>query len=99
MEKLYPIEFKWTKSEPDRRQWKAASPTLEPQFVNVVVEVPMDDEHFYNLEQLSQSDSSTVVLTLTGWRYCQEKLLEYSQDEKLPVDDELWAEDNNEEWE
>ena len=98
MKELYPIEFKWIKSEPDRRQWKAASPTLEPQFVNVVVEIPSDNEYIYNLEQLSQSDSATVVLTLTGWRYCQEKLLEYSQDESLLVDDESW-ENDNEEWE
>jgi hypothetical protein len=92
VDKLNSIEiyFQWETLQPDQRQYKTASPTMHPMFidgtpVSVVVLVPLKKEYIYNADKIIKAQMNPnqydpiPVLTVAGMEYCENVLLKRSE--------------------
>jgi len=75
------VQFKVITLQPDKRQYKTASPTLEPIIDLVVaVEIPEKNEYIYNLSNMTLALTSgnkqpDPILTPLGLAYVEDQLL------------------------
>ena len=95
------VSFRWHTTSADPRQFQQQRQLLEPIDVRVVVEVPLEDQYFTNVEKLKDDLLVHPNLTPAGMAYAISKLEEPFQDKPVR-DDEFEFEEgfaNEDEWE
>ena len=97
------IPFKLVTLQPDKRQYKTASPTLEPVYdLIVAVEIPEKNEYIYNLSDMTLALTSGnpqpyPILTVLGLAYVEDQLLSRIDVVDDKVDSDIEWEDGEEE--